>query len=112
MIRVELPAHLRTLARVSGVINPHQPVDSPGGHEPLAFDPTGDDLDRWRAFHEEVENLPTEERETFGLIYYHGWTHQQVADLFQCSDRTVRRNWKQACQLLKERLDGNWTDPQ
>lgn len=96
----------------SGIINPNQPVDVPGGNDPMASDPSGDDLDRWRSFHEAVELLPVEQRETFSLVYYHGWTHQQIAELFQCSDRTIRRNWQDACRSLKERLDGKWTDPE
>jgi RNA polymerase sigma factor (sigma-70 family) len=96
----------------SGVIDPNQPVDSASDHEPIASDPTGDDLERWRAFHEAVALLPAEERETFGLAYYHGWTHLQIADLFQCSEKTVSRNWQSACRLLKDRLRGTWADPE
>ena len=95
----------------SGVIDPNQPVDTASDHEPMASDPTGDDLERWRAFHEEVARLPAEERETFGLVYYHGWSHQQIAELFQCSERTISRNWQSACRLLKDRLRGTWADP-
>jgi RNA polymerase sigma-70 factor (ECF subfamily) len=95
----------------SGVIDPHHPVDSPGRHEPAASDPTGDDLDRWRAFHEEVANLPVEEREVFGLAYYQGWTHEQIAALFQRNTRTIGRYWQSACRMLKERLHGQWADP-
>src|SRR5579864_4284153 len=50
-----------------------------------------DDLERWCAFHEVVEQLPAEEREVVGLIYYHGWSQAEVAALFQITDRTVRR---------------------
>src|SRR5262249_17225615 len=30
------------------------------------------DLDQWASFHEAVGQLPSDEREAFGLIYYHG----------------------------------------
>src|SRR5262245_34326857 len=38
-----------------------------------------EDLDLWYRFHEAVENLPTEEHELVGLVFYHGWTHAQAA---------------------------------
>ena len=90
----------------SGVIDPNHPTDTPG-----ICDAAGDDLERWKAFHEEVAHLPVEEREVFGLAYYHGWTHEQIAELFQLSERTVGRYWQSACRLLKERLNGQWADP-
>ncbi len=63
-----------------------------------------DELDRWRNFHELVENLPVEEREVVGLIFYHGWTQDQVAELFGISDRTVRRRWEDAMTKLRRVL--------
>ncbi len=76
------------------------------------FDPTDPaddgDLDRWCQFHQEVAKLPEQEREVVGLIYYHGWTQAQVADLFQVNVRTVRRWWQAALvelhRALTERL--------
>jgi DNA-directed RNA polymerase specialized sigma24 family protein len=54
-----------------------------------------------------VADLPTEEREIVGLIFYHGWTQAAVAELFQANERTVRRRWEAA--LL--RLHGTLRDP-
>jgi RNA polymerase sigma factor (sigma-70 family) len=95
----------------SGTIDPNHPIDSPEVVDAPANDSSSDDLDRWRAFHEEVANLPVEEREVFGLAYYHGWTHQQIAELFQRNERTIGRHWQSACRILKERLNGHWSDP-
>lgn len=64
------------------------------------------DLERWCAFHEAVEKLPIEEREVLGLVFYHGWTQQEVADLFQVNERTIRRRWQSACLRLQELLGG------
>jgi RNA polymerase sigma factor (sigma-70 family) len=65
------------------------------------------ELERWCAFHEEVEQLPCVQREVVGLIFYHGWKQAQVAQLFGVSERTVRRWWEAAITrlyvLLKER---------
>jgi RNA polymerase sigma factor (sigma-70 family) len=66
-----------------------------------------DELETWYAFHREVEKLPAEEREVVGLIFYHGWKQAEVAELFQVSERTVRRRWESA--LAK--LHGSLQDP-
>ncbi|MBX9628520.1 MAG: sigma-70 family RNA polymerase sigma factor [Gemmataceae bacterium] len=67
--------------------------------EPAA--PADADLDRLAWFHAAVERLPTEEREAVGLTYYHGWTQQQVADLFAVSVRTVQRWLVSATDTLR-----------
>jgi len=75
------------------------------GADPLGLFPDQADgtaeLDRWCSFHQSVEELPVEEREVVGLIFYHGWTQAQVAELFGISDRTVRRRWEDAIQKLR-----------
>jgi RNA polymerase sigma-70 factor (ECF subfamily) len=68
----------------------------------------GDDLELWRRFHEAVEQLPAQEREVVGLVFYHGWTQQQIAKLFGVDERTIRRRWQSAClglnRLVGQRL--------
>src|SRR5205807_20356 len=68
--------------------------------EPAAPADSAADLERWCAFHEGVERLPTEEREVVGLIFYHDWTQKEVAGLFQVDERTVRRRWQSAMRKL------------
>jgi RNA polymerase sigma factor (sigma-70 family) len=63
-------------------------------------------LERWTRFHQAVEQLPAEEREVFGLKFYHGWTEEQIAELFGVSARTVRRRWASAGARLVEALGG------
>jgi RNA polymerase sigma-70 factor (ECF subfamily) len=63
-----------------------------------------DDLEKWCALHREVEKLPVAEHEVVGLIYYHGWTQAEVAELFQVSERTVRRRWESALAKLRRSL--------
>jgi RNA polymerase sigma factor (sigma-70 family) len=72
-----------------------------------AWDPAAEsldigDLERWARFHEAVERLPVEEREAFGLTYYHGWTQAEAAELFGVTERTIRR-WLQAAMLKLHR---------
>jgi RNA polymerase sigma-70 factor (ECF subfamily) len=61
-------------------------------------------LEWWGRFHGAVETLPIEEREVVGLVFYHGWKHAEVAELFQVSERTVRRWLRSARQRLGEKL--------
>jgi RNA polymerase sigma-70 factor (ECF subfamily) len=79
-------------------------------HEPPdpADDP--DELERWCAFHREVEGLPAEEREVVGLIFYHGWKQADVAELFGVSERTVRRRWEAALAKLHHILTDEGRD--
>jgi RNA polymerase sigma-70 factor (ECF subfamily) len=89
------------------------------GRVPLAADSTGaaalqaaaaptedDDFDLWCRFHEAVERLPDEEREVIDLVFYHGWTQAQIAELLEITERTVRRRWRSACLQLN-RLVGD-----
>jgi RNA polymerase sigma-70 factor (ECF subfamily) len=76
-------------------------ADSQGpGLEPAAPTDTAAEVERWCAFHEQVDLLPAEERETVSLIFYHAWTQAQVADLLQVDERTVRRRWQSALRKL------------
>jgi RNA polymerase sigma-70 factor (ECF subfamily) len=77
-----------------------------GGPAHDAIDARDGDLEWWTAFHEAVERLPAEEREVVGLVFYHGWTQGQVAELFGVSGRTVARRWFGACARLEKALGG------
>jgi DNA-directed RNA polymerase specialized sigma24 family protein len=67
-------------------------ADLPDPHSAL-----GADLDLWSAFHEQVE-----EREVVSLLLYHGWTHLEIAELFQVDQRTIRRRWRSAALKLNQ----------
>jgi RNA polymerase sigma factor (sigma-70 family) len=79
--------------------------------EPAAKFVDEDGLELWSAFHAAVEQLPVREREVVGLVFYHGWTQPQVAELLQMSDRQVRRDWRSACLKLTEALGGRLPKP-
>jgi RNA polymerase sigma factor (sigma-70 family) len=74
--------------------------DGPGGID------DSDELELWQRFHEAVFDLPAEEREVVCLVFYHGWSHLQVADLFVVNERTIRRRWRSACFHLQQVLHG------
>jgi DNA-directed RNA polymerase specialized sigma24 family protein len=63
-----------------------------------------DGLEAWSIFHQEITNVPAEEREVVGLIFYHGWTQVQVADLFRVHVRTVRRRWGSVLLKLRRAM--------
>jgi RNA polymerase sigma factor (sigma-70 family) len=65
---------------------------------------TLEDLTDWEAFHLAVEKLPPEEREVIGLVFYHGWTHKKIAELFRVDERTIRRWWKSANENMSAML--------
>ncbi|MBM3979225.1 MAG: sigma-70 family RNA polymerase sigma factor [Planctomycetes bacterium] len=64
------------------------------------------ELERAAAFHKAVEELPAEEREVVGLIYYHDWPRAEVANLFGVSARTVRRWFDAAMAKVRARVGG------
>lgn len=66
-----------------------------------------DDFDLWVRFHEAVDQLPLEEREVVGLVFYHGWTQSRIAELFGVDERTIRRRWASACARLREMIGGD-----
>lgn len=81
-------------------------VSGPQETQPAA-DVNPADLESWTALHEAVDRLPVELREVFSLTFYHGWTQQQIAELFTVDVRTVRRRWLAACEALVAALGGN-----
>lgn len=66
-----------------------------------------EDFDLWVRFHEAVDQLPVEEREVVGLVFYHGWTQVRIAELFSVDERTIRRRWSSACERLREIVGGD-----
>jgi RNA polymerase sigma factor (sigma-70 family) len=81
---------------------PLKPGSSDSPHTEPAAPPAVADTDRWVRFHEAVDRLPLEEREVVGLVFYHGWTQNRIAELFQVDERTIRRRWASACQKIRD----------
>jgi RNA polymerase sigma-70 factor (ECF subfamily) len=67
---------------------------------------SADDFDWWVRFHETVDQLPVEEREVVGLVFYHGWTQVRIAELFGVDERTIRRRWSRAVDRMRARIGG------
>src|SRR5262249_3949834 len=54
-------------------------------------------LAAWGEFHLQVDSLPDDEREVFGLVWYQGLTHAEAAQVVGVSTKTVQRRWHSAC---------------
>jgi len=73
----------------------HQPADEEGGSlGATAGEP--EDLTMWSEFHERVEQLPDQLRETFNLLYYDGLSQEETASVLGVSVSTVKRRWQEA----------------
>jgi len=83
-------------------------TDTPQVPEPAAPAVADDEL--WVRFHEAVDQLPVEQREVVGLVFYHGWTKAQIGELFQVDARTIRRRWAEARQHLREAVGADFLE--
>ena len=63
-------------------------------------------LASWAEFHEQVEQLPDDEREVFQLLWYSGTTQREAAELLDISERTVLRRYYRAKLSLRDTLQG------
>jgi RNA polymerase sigma-70 factor (ECF subfamily) len=76
---------------------------APDGSD-TTHDPAG--LTDWSDFHTQIAALPDEEREVFGLIFYHGMTQDDAADVLGVTVRTVQRRWQAAMLNLHRARNG------
>jgi RNA polymerase sigma-70 factor (ECF subfamily) len=60
----------------------------------------------WTEFHRQVDALADDEREVFDLLWYHGLTQAQAAEILGVTERTVNRRWLAARLALSDALDG------
>src|SRR5262249_42829941 len=73
-------------------------------HSDETHDPAA--LADWSDFHQQVAALPDEEREVFGLLFYHGMTQDEAADVLGVAVRTVQRRWQAAMLNLHRARNG------
>lgn len=59
----------------------------------------------WTEFHSQVEQLPTDDREVFDLIYYQGLSQDDAATVLGISLRTLQRRWQNARLVMRVTLD-------
>jgi RNA polymerase sigma factor (sigma-70 family) len=84
---------------------------APGGSsatpaEPADLSHEAGRLAAWGEFHEQIEQLPEEEREVFDLLWYQGLTQAEAGEVLGVSERTVKRRWLSARMQLRDALHG------
>lgn len=92
--------HETNVARIDG-----RPVEKIALAETPAID-VFDSLASWTQLHNIAAGLPDEERELFDLVWYVGATQDEIAALWNCSPRTVRRRWEETKRRVLERFHG------
>jgi RNA polymerase sigma-70 factor (ECF subfamily) len=80
-----------------------------GREQPDTPDATGDaeTLTEWTEFHQKVEELPKEQREVFDLLYYHGVTQPEAAQMLGMSERTLKRRWRETRAAMYKAVHGS-----
>jgi RNA polymerase sigma factor (sigma-70 family) len=90
----------------------HDRLDKLGNSKALAKAPSLEEepstLLEWSFFHDAIQSLPQEERETFDLIFYGGMQQEEAAEFLGVSTRTIKRRWRLARILLAKALDNEW----
>jgi RNA polymerase sigma-70 factor (ECF subfamily) len=71
------------------------PAAGPGEDDPVAALP---------ALYRQIDELPEKEREVVDMLYFHGLTQPEAADLLGVTERTVRRYWTAARLKLLQGL--------
>lgn len=76
------------------LFNPEQGTGNP--HE----------LQEWAEFHAMIEGLPEQLKNVVNLLWYHGMSQSEAAQVLETSERNVRRYWRAARLHLHEKLGG------
>jgi RNA polymerase sigma factor (sigma-70 family) len=84
--------------------------DGSPAHDPPDTAPEPGNLADWCELHEKIDELPEDEREVVGLLFYHGLTQAEAAALLNVTVRTVQRRWHEALVRLHETLKGQWPE--
>jgi RNA polymerase sigma-70 factor (ECF subfamily) len=70
--------------------------------------PDGAALAEWGELHRHIGELPEEQREVVGLLFYQGLSQQEAATLLGVAVRTVQRRWHAALVALQQSCHGEW----
>jgi RNA polymerase sigma-70 factor (ECF subfamily) len=84
-------------------------AESPGDPAPHDWpDPATEpgSLSEWCDFHRTIDELPDEQREVVGLLFYQGLTQAEAALVLDVTVRTVQRRWHAALVTLHDALHG------
>jgi RNA polymerase sigma factor (sigma-70 family) len=73
-------------------------------HDPGTDTHEASHLASWTEFHQAIDHLDTDERETFELIWYQGLTQETVAEILKTTQPTITRRWQKARRNIYEHL--------
>ena len=79
-----------------------EPLVAAAGEAPSQLNPRR--AAQWVEIHSRIDQLPNQEREIFDLLWYHGLTQEEAANLVGVDVRTVKRRWRKARLILQESL--------
>ena len=94
-----------------GVHHATQPFrqNADASHEPLPHEAVEASADpqriaEWTELHQQIEQLPDEQREVFDLLWYQGLSQEEAAEVLSTSVRTIKRRWRTAKLAVHEFL--------
>ena len=64
----------------------------------------------WGEFHTTIETLPDEQKEVVELLFYHGLSQEEAANIMDVSVRSVKRYWRAARMALHDKMQGEFPD--
>jgi RNA polymerase sigma factor (sigma-70 family) len=64
-------------------------------------------LDQWTEFHEAAASLPEPQKEVFDLLWYHGFSQDEVATVQGVCVRTIKKRWNAARLAIFDSLGGH-----
>jgi RNA polymerase sigma factor (sigma-70 family) len=79
-------------------------IDTPEGSSRMTIGDCPEHIARWTEFHGVADQLPDIEKRTFELLWYHGLTQPEAAEVLGVSDRQLRRYWNSARLNMKSKL--------
>jgi len=80
------------------------PGESAPGLDPADVRTEQQRLETWVGFHEQVKQLPQDEREVIDLLYYQNMTQEDAAQILSCDPSTVKRRHGRALRKLAKLL--------
>jgi RNA polymerase sigma factor (sigma-70 family) len=106
---VDLARHYKNRPRLISLSPQGEGSDSAGL---LALDPSdgtnrdSGELDKWTELHEAMARLPEKPRDVCELLWYHGLSQAEAAELLGVCVKTVKNHWMEARLRLCDELEG------
>lgn len=83
-----------------GANHPPTPLGANGPPDPPDARHKPESMAHWGELHQRIQQLPEEEREVVGLLFYQGLPQAEAAEILGLSLRTLQRRWHSALAAL------------